>query len=289
MAPPVTAEYHVHLEGTLRPATLRKLAARHGITLSDRFAGDTVELADFDDFIACYLLGLEPLRTAEDFSDAVAAYTQELVDQGVTYVEMTTTAYAHHERGIPRSEYVEGLIDGRRRAASLGVDVRWIVDIPRNVESPELGYTADFVCGPDAPDGTIAIGLGGNELDTPAQLWMDSFDRARAAGLLVVLHAGETQGPESIWNALECRADRIGHGISCVRDDELVRRLVDEQIMLEVCPTSNVKTRVVRSYDEHPVHEMIARGLHVTINSDDPGYFGASLSEEVARVYTALT
>ena len=236
----------------------------------------------------CYLLGLEPLRTAEDFSDAVAAYAQELADQGVTYVEMTTTAYVHHLRGISRSEYTEGLADGRRRASALGVDVRWIVDIPRNVGAPELGYTADFVCGPDAPDGTIAIGLGGNERDTPAQLWMDSFERARAAGLARrAARGGNPRASSRSGTRLECRADRIGHGISCVRDDELVRRLVDEQIMLEVCPTSNVKTRVVRSYDEHPVHEMIARGLHVTINSDDPGYFGASLSEEVAWVHSA--
>ena len=282
-----TAEYHVHLEGTLRPATLRRLAERHGLELSERFAGDAVEIADFDDFIGLYMLGLVPLQTAEDFSDAVAAYAQELADQGVSYVEMTTTAWSHDARGIPKSEYVEGLADGRRRASALGVDVRWIVDIPRGMETPDHGYTADFVCGRDAPEGTVAIGFAGLERGGRPQQYRDAFDRARAAGLLVVIHAGETEGPSSIWDALEVGADRIGHGISCMQDAELVRHLVDTQIMLEVCPTSNVKTRVVKSYDEHPVHAMIAAGLHVTINSDDPGYFGASLSDEVAWVQRA--
>ena len=154
-------ELHVHLEGSLRPATMRALAERHGVLLDPVEVTASYEFQDFGHFIALFIRGLRLLRTADDFAFITEALALELEAQNVRYAEVTTTYFAHWSRGIPAQEYVAGLNDGRVRAADLGVEIGWIVDIPREAEPPGSHITADFILGPAAPDAVVAIGWPG--------------------------------------------------------------------------------------------------------------------------------
>ncbi len=198
------------------------------------------------------------------------------------YAEVTTTAYSHVRRGIPFDDYAEALNEGRRRAGARNVELAWIVDIPRDFEQPDDLATARMITGPGAPEAVVAIGLGGAERGNGAAQFAESFAFARAAGLHSVPHAGETDGPASVRAALDAlHAERIGHGIRAVEDDELVKRLAGEGTPLEIALTSNVLLRAVPSLDAHPVRELLAQGVVVTINTDDPAYFSTTLVEEL--------
>ncbi len=270
-------ELHLHLEGSLRPATMAQLGGDGDV--------GPYEFRDFAHFIELFVAGLRLLRTAADFAYATEALATELADQNVRYAEVTTTYFAHWSRKIPAQEYTAGLDEGRRRAAALGVDIGWIIDIPREAERPESGLTADFILGPHAPAGVVAIGCGGNENGYPAELFEASFARVRAAGLGSVIHAGEVDGAASVWSALGAgRATRIGHGVRSVEDPHLLDELARRQIALEVCPTSNVLLGVVPSMAQHPIGALMDAGVAVTVNTDDPGYFGPTLTEELQTV-----
>lgn len=288
-------ELHVHLEGSLRPATLARLARRNGVALGPDGELDVdeaslearYEFGSFDRFLELFLLGLAVLRTAEDVADAVDALAAELAAQNVRYAEVTTTPYNYAVRGVPMDEYVTGLAEGRRSARALhGVELAWICDIPRELGVDAGEFTAQLLTGPQAPDGLVAIGLGGPEPGFPPQLFADAFAQARAVGLHCIPHAGETAGPESIRGALDAlRAERIGHGVRCVEDPDLVAELADRAIPLEVSVTSNVCCGVVPDVQSHPIAEMLAAGLYVTVNTDDPAYFRTTLVDELRLVH----
>lgn len=274
-------ELHVHLEGSLRAKTLRQLARRNGIEtpldLSSVYA-----FGSFDEFARLFTLGLSVLQTAQDFSDAVDALAAELAEQNVRYAEVTTTAYMHLRRGVTKSAYVEGLNDGRRRAAVRGVEMAWIVDIPRSIEPPDSRATIDLLLSADAPDNVIALGLGGPEAGWPPALYTDSFGRARAAGLLAIPHVGETDGAERVREALDLlHADRVGHGVRASEDPELMRRLASEGTPLELCVSSNVLLGVTPDVETHPISVLCDAGVRITINSDDPAYFSTTLTHEL--------
>ncbi|MGI9647353.1 MAG: adenosine deaminase family protein, partial [Acidimicrobiia bacterium] len=216
---------HVHLEGSLRPDTMFRLAECNEIDLGAASADDLTEryeFGSFDAFLDLFMQGLAVLRTGEDFTLAVVALAGELADQRVRYAEVTTTPFNHHRRGIPMEDYVAGLNEGRRLArVDHGVEIGWICDIPRELEEPHSDFTVDLITGPDAPQGVVALGLGGPEVGFPPDLFSTSFARAKAAGLGSVPHAGETVGPASVWGAIRSlHADRIGHGVRAVEDPE---------------------------------------------------------------------
>jgi adenosine deaminase len=272
------------------------LAERHALDLG---ASSTEELAaryrfeSFDDFLRLFMQGLEVLLDGEDFTTATLALAEELAAQNVRYAEVTTTPFNHYRRGIGMSDYVSGLNEGRRRARQEhGVELAWICDIPRELEEPDSGFTVDLITGPDAPEGVVALGLGGPEVGYPAEWFAASFARARAAGLGSVPHAGETVGAESVWGAIRAlQADRIGHGVRSVEDPALVAYLADNAIPLEVSMTSNVLLRVAPSLAAHPIRALFDAGVPVTINSDDPAYFSTDLTRELtlARDIHGLT
>lgn len=278
-------ELHLHLEGSLRPGTMLRLAKRNGVDLGATTPGQLEEryvYDGFDDFLRLFLSGLEVMRSAEDFADVTEALAEELVAQNVRYVEVTTTPFNHHRRGIHTADYTEGLDEGRRRASGLGLELGWVCDIPRELEPPDLGFTADFVTGVSAPEGVVALGLGGPEPGFPPHVFADSFAAARAAGLGSVPHAGETAGPASVWSAVEhLDADRIGHGIRAVEDPDLLAHLATEQVPLEVSMTSNVKLGVVPDIAAHPLPALLDAGIPVCLNTDDPAYFGTDLTTEL--------
>jgi aminodeoxyfutalosine deaminase len=282
-------ELHLHLEGSLRPATLARLAARHGVDLGA--AGEheleaRYEFGSFDRFLELFLLGLSLLRDSTDVADAVAALAAELAVQNVRYAEVTTTPYNYEVRGVPMAEYVDGLAEGRRRAREeSGVELAWICDIPRELGPAAGDFTADFLTGPSAPEHAVAVGLGGPEPGFPPEPFAGPFDRAAAVGLHRVPHAGETEGPASIRGALDVlRGERIGHGVRCIEDADLLARLVDEQIPLEVSVTSNVCCGVVPDVASHPIRRLLDAGAFVTVNTDDPAYFRTTLVDELRLV-----
>lgn len=286
-------ELHLHLEGSIRPPLLLQLAERNGIDIGARSIDELAaryRFRDFDHFIELYLIGMSAIRSAEDILAAIEALAEELAAQRVGYAEVTTTAYLHHLNGISEEDYRDALDTGARRAAAEhGVVLKWIIDIPRSVEAPEEQWTADLLTGPHAPADVAAIGLGGPEADYPAEWYEPSFARARAAGIPAVVHAGEVAGPPSVWAALRTLgAVRIGHGVRSMEDDALVAHLVEHQVPLEVSVTSNVLLGVVPSVREHPLARMIEAGLNVSVNTDDPGYFSTTLTDELLLAHEQL-
>jgi aminodeoxyfutalosine deaminase len=203
--------------------------------------------------------------------------------QNIRYAELTITPFSSIQRGIPEDAFMAAIEDARKSAeAELGVILRWCFDIPGEA-GPEAAEETARLAVDLRPEGLVSFGLGGPEIGVPRPQFKPYFDRAIAAGLHSVPHAGETTGPQTIWDALtELRAERIGHGTSAPQDPRLLEHLARHRIALEVCPTSNIATRAVTELDEHPIKEMVAAGVLVTINSDDPPMFGTDLNGEYA-------
>ncbi|MFV2021005.1 adenosine deaminase [Micromonospora sp. LOL_023] len=280
-------ELHVHHVGSASPRIVAELADRHRgsspVPADPAALADYFVFRDFAHFIEIYLSVVDLIRDEEDVWILTHEVARELAAQQVRYAELTVTPYSHVRRGIPAPAFCAAIEDARLRArADFGIELRWCFDIPGEAGLAAAEETLRISL-TEAPDGLISFGLGGPEIGVPRPQFKPYFDKARAAGLHSVPHAGETTGPQTIWDALrELHAERIGHGISCVRDPQLVEFLAQRQIPLEVCPTSNVRTGAVATLAEHPLAEMVAAGLLVTINSDDPPMFGTTLNEEYA-------
>lgn len=283
-------ELHVHLEGSMSVATVRQLTERHGVDHTSVWPDGWPESFSFDgflDFSDQFLFGLALLRTSDDLAAITDEMAATLAAQNVRYAEVTTTAFTHFHPldgrpGMTRSEYRDGLDEGRRRAAERGVEIGWVVDIPRDLEMPDQTVTIEYLESDQTPDGLVAIGLGGYEVGFPAAPYVEHFARARAIGLPAVPHAGETEGADSVRQAVEVLgAVRIGHGVRCLEDQALVELLVEHGIMLEVCPTSNDLLQVVDRLEDHPLPALLAAGLRVCLNTDDPGWFATDLVTEL--------
>lgn len=282
-------ELHVHLEGSIRPETLLTLARRHEVDLPAK----TVEglrawytFTDFPHFIEVYLAVSACLRTPDDIELIAREFLAGQAAQNIRYSEVTYTPYTHYLfRKLPFQEQLAALHSARAWAeAEVGVTMGLVLDIPRSISAQEGLLTAEWAIGAMG-DGVVALGLGGPEVDNPPEKFKESFDRAHAAGLPSVPHAGETVGPESIWGALRAlHAVRIGHGVRCLEDPALVAELRERQIPLEVSPTSNVCLKVFPTLAAHALPRLLEEGLYVTLNSDDPPMFNTTLSEEYLQV-----
>ncbi|MEU8813159.1 adenosine deaminase [Actinoplanes sp. NPDC048796] len=281
------AELHVHHVGSASPRIVAELAARHeGSTpvpadpaaLADYFA-----FRDFAHFIEVYLSVVDLIRDDEDVRTLTYEVARELGRQQVRYAELTITPYSSVRRGIAAPAFCAAIEDARRAAAEeFGVELRWCFDIPGEAGLVSAEETLRVAL-EEQPDGLISFGLGGPEIGVPRPQFKPFFDKARAAGLHSVPHAGETTGPETIWDALrELGAERIGHGISAAQDPALMAHLAEHGIPLEISPTSNLRTRAVPSLDEHPLATLVGAGVPVSINSDDPPMFGTTLDQEYA-------
>ncbi|MEH3034373.1 MAG: adenosine deaminase [Aeromicrobium erythreum] len=281
------AELHVHHVGSASVDTVARLAQRHAGSTS--VPTDPEELAryfeftDFAHFIDVYLSVVDLLRTPEDIWTLTHEVGLGLVEQNVRYAELTMTPYTSMAVGIAAEAYVEAIEDARRRLeADTGLVLRWCFDVPGESGVPAADVTLDVALRL-RPDGLVSFGLGGPEIGVPRPQFAPHFEQAVAAGLHSVPHAGESTGPQTVWDAVRhLHAERIGHGIAAAQDPELLAHLAEHRIALEVCPTSNVCTRSVESLDEHPLPALVAAGVPVTINSDDPPMFGTTLTQEYA-------
>ncbi|MET0952127.1 MAG: adenosine deaminase [Aeromicrobium sp.] len=289
------AELHVHHIGSASPRIVSELAARHEgdtpVPADPVLLADYFQFTDFAHFIDVYLSVVDLVRTPEDLWTLTYEVARDLTAQNVRYAELTLTPYTSIARGIAAEAYCETVEDARRAAeADLGIALRWCFDIPGESGLPAADVTLDTALRL-RPDGLVSFGLGGPEIGVPRPQFAPHFQQAIAAGLRSVPHAGESTGPQSIWDSVTLLgAERIGHGIAAAQDPALMAHLAEHQITLEVCPTSNVCTRSVPSLAEHPLPVLVAAGVPVTINSDDPPMFSTTLTQEyeVARELLSL-
>ncbi|MET9627176.1 adenosine deaminase [Lentzea sp. NPDC006480] len=284
-------ELHLHLVGSAGLDTVLELARRHpeaGVPTDRAELERFYTFRDFDHFLKVYWAVQSMLKGRADIHTLVVGLARDLAAQNVRYAEVTVTPYNHVLDGMSADEVFAGLASGRAEALRLGVDLVWCFDIPGEKGLTGARETLAFAL-TGRPDGLVSFGLAGPEAGVGRAQFAPFFDAAREAGLHCVPHAGETTGPETIWSALrDLKAERIGHGTSCVQDPALVEHLALKGIPLEVCPTSNVRTRQVASIADHPVRQMLAAGLVVTLNTDDPPFFGATLEGEYLAVASAL-
>ena len=279
------AELHVHHVGSASPRIVAELAARHpgaGVPSDPDDLRSFFEFRDFAHFIEVYLAVVDLIRTPEDIRLLTYEVAREMArGQNLRYAELTCTPYTSVTRGIAIEAYTEAIEDARMAAErDFGLVLRWIYDIPGesglSAADATLSYALDH-----RTDALVGFGLGGPEIGVPRAQFKPHFDAARAAGLHSVPHAGETTGPETIWDSLHLLgAERIGHGVSAAEDPELLTHLAAEGIVLEVCPTSNLATRAVQRIEDHPLRTFVEAGVTVTINSDDPPMFATTLNHD---------
>ena len=286
-------ELHVHLEGSTRPETFLKLAKRHAIQLpADDLTGlhEWFQFTDFGHFLEVYLKIAQSLKTPEDIELITREFLEGQASQNIRYCEVIYSPYTQYLiNGVPFDEQMDALNRGRFYAKDkYGIECQFIFDISRET-SPAEGITVAEWAISAMDKGVCALGLGGPEVGNPPEKFTEAFALAYEAGLPAVPHAGETVGPESIRGALAwLHPVRIEHGVRGMEDPELVKLLRDKQIPLDVCPTSNICLNVYPSLEAHPLPQMIAEGLNVTLNSDDPPLFSTTLTHEYLNAFEVM-
>ena len=266
------AELHIHLEGSIGPETL--LAIDPSLTREEIEANLTCQ--SFEQFLRGYIWVSKKLEKPEHYALATRHLLDSLASQGVTYAEITLSA------GVVlwKRQDLAAVYDAVwRESQRSSVQTFWILDAIRQF-GPEKGMEVAEFAVSRREQGTIAYGIGGDEVRGPAHWFRDVFAYARDHGLHLVCHAGETAGPESVWGALAIGAERIGHGIAAAKDPRLMAQLCQDNVPLEVCISSNVCTGAVESLEAHPVRTLYEAGVPVTINTDDPAFFHTTLADE---------
>jgi adenosine deaminase len=270
------AHLHLHLEGAMRPETLVELAARYAVPLPP--VGD---YDSFTEFSAIYEAVCAVLRTHDDLRRLVREAVEDAAVSGATWLEMGVRPTLHRGKFKGDAEVLEVLLDeGRSAGAALGVGVGALMTVDRTqplaIAMEEATLAAAY-----ADKGVVSFGLANDEYGHPPDAFVEPFAMTREAGLLSCPHAGELDGPNSVWQALDTLgADRIQHGVRAIEDPDLLRRLADDGTCLDVCPTSNVCLKVVPSIADHPLPRLLEAGIRCSLNGDDPLFFGANLLQE---------
>jgi adenosine deaminase len=285
------AELHMHIEGSLEPDMMFRLAARNGVTLPYRNVEEVKQAYDFDNlqsFLDLYYMAAGVLRRRADFAELTEAYFERLAADGGVYAEIFFDPQTHTDRGIPLGEALGGVLDGMASAeARHGIPSKIIICCLRHLGEEEglrmLAGAEPFL------DKVVGLGLDSSEVGFPPAGFERLFAAARAKGLRVVAHAGE-EGPAAfVRDALDLlKVERIDHGIRAIDDPALVERLAKDGTILTVCPLSNVRLRTVVTLRQHPLRRLFEAGVKVTINSDDPAYFGGYLHENYRATAEAL-
>ncbi|PNG11817.1 adenosine deaminase [Stutzerimonas stutzeri] len=285
------AELHLHLEGSLEPELLFRLAERNKIALpwNDVDAlRSAYNFGNLQEFLDLYYAGADVLRTEQDFYDLTWAYLQKCEEQNVVHTEPFYDPQTHTDRGIPFEVAMRGisgaLADGRELLGiSSGLILSFLRHLPEEAAFKTLEQAMPF------RDAFFAVGLDSSEMGHPPSKFERVFAKARAEGFLAVAHAGEEGPPEYIWEALDLlKVSRIDHGVRAAEDPKLIQRLIDEQIPLTVCPLSNTKLCVFEDMSQHNILQMLEQGVKVTVNSDDPAYFGGYVTENFMALHESL-
>jgi adenosine deaminase len=285
------AELHLHIEGTLEPEMVFTMAQKNGVTLPYSSIDDLTSRYSFTDlqsFLDLYYACMSVLRTEDDFADLASAYLARASADGVRHAELFFDPQAHTSRGVPIDAVIDGLLRGLADAQkTTGITGGLILCFLRHLPASEAMETLESVA--HRSGDLLGVGLDSAEVGFPPHLFEDVFARARQLGLHVVAHAGEEGPPEYVWEALNSlKVERIDHGVRSLEDPELVAHLRDHRVPLTVCPLSNVRLGGVSSIDLHRLRDMLDAGLMVTINSDDPAYFGGYIADNYRAVADAL-
>jgi adenosine deaminase len=284
------AELHIHIEGSLEPELMFELATRNGVHLPFESAADirrAYAFTNLQSFLDIYYQGAQVLLTENDFYQMTWAYLQKAAEQNVRHAEIFFDPQTHTDRGIKFETVLQGISMALSDAEQqLGLSSKLIMCFLRDLGSTEALKTLEQAL---PFKGYIAgVGLDSAELGHPPDAFKHVFDLARQHGFKAVAHAGEEGPPEYIWQALKLlKVERIDHGVRCVEDSGIVEYLVKKQIPLTVCPLSNIKLRIFDNIHSHNFKQMLDLGLCVTINSDDPAYFGGYIEENYRAVYAA--
>ena len=287
------AELHIHIEGSLEPDLMFAIAQRNQVNLPYASAAavrDAYQFSNLQSFLDLYYAGAGVLLHEQDFYDLTWAYLERCAAQNVRHTEIFFDPQTHTDRGIPFATVINGihqaLVDGKQ----LGISSQLICCFLRHLSTDSAMATLEQAL--PFQDWLVGVGLDSSEMGHPPAKFQAVFERARAAGFLTVAHAGEEGPPDYIWQAVELlKVSRIDHGVRCLEDPTLVAYLVDRQIPLTVCPLSNIKLCVFDDMAKHNLKQLIEAGLCVTVNSDDPAYFGGYLAEnfQSIRHHLALT
>lgn len=285
------AELHLHIEGTFEPELLFEIAKRNNKRIKYRSVKELKKAYDFgslQDFLDIYYQGAAVLTEEQDFYDMTWAYLEKMHSQNVIHTEIFFDPQTHTDRGIEFSTVINGihraLEDGQNK---LAVSSRLIMCFLRHLDEEAAMKTFDEAL--KYKDLITAVGLDSSEVGNPPSKFQRVFEQARKEGFLTVAHAGEEGPAQYVWEALELlKVSRIDHGNHCLDDEKLVQELTRRKMPLTVCPLSNLKLKVVRDLKEHPLKEMLQKGLLVTVNSDDPAYFGGYINENYMAITKAL-
>jgi adenosine deaminase len=285
------AELHLHIEGSLEPEQMFEFARRNRVSIpfdSVEAVRAAYDFSNLQDFLDIYYAGADVLRTEEDFHDLAVAYFRRAAADNVRHAEIFFDPQTHTDRGLPFSVAAEGLLAGMRTAeAELGVSSKLILCFLRHLD--EDAALATLSAAEPWLDQITGVGLDSSEVGHPPSKFRRVFDRAGQMGLKRVAHAGEEGPPAYVHEALDLlHIDRLDHGNRSMEDETLIERLTRERMTLTVCPLSNLKLCVVDDLQNHPVPGMLSRGLHVTLNSDDPAYFGGYVNDNYSRLSAAV-
>jgi len=281
------AELHVHLEASAPPALLERIGRRNGVALPEGALRDDGRFAwrDFLDFLAAFDRVVGVIRTPEDYREVTYEYLVACAAEGALYVELTASPDHASLAGLPYAEQIAGIAEGIDEARdATGIEARIVVTCVRNFGTERAERVARWAAAHPHPYVT-GFGMAGDEAGYPPAPFRRAYDLAADAGLGLTIHAGEWAGAESVRAALELPVTRIGHGVRASEDPALVAVLAERGIVLECCPTSNVALGIYRDYDDHPFPALLAAGVRVTLGSDDPPWWGATIGGEyeVAR------
>ena len=285
------AELHVHIEGTFEPELMFEIAQRNHIQIPYQSVEEIKQAYNFHNlqsFLDIYYAGANVLVHEQDFYDLAWAYFEKCAEDKVVHTEMFFDPQTHTERGVEFATVLNGL----KRACTdakdkLGISSQLIMCFLRHLSEEAAFKTLEQALA--FKDDIIAVGLDSSEVGHPPSKFERVFAKAREAGFLIVAHAGEEGPPEYVWEALDLlQVNRIDHGVRSDEDPALLQRLIDEKMPLTVCPLSNLKLCVVEDMAEHNIHRLLKQGVHVTINSDDPSYFGGYMNDNFLAVHTAL-